>query len=288
MIEINIDNKEYPQNLKKIKNPPCVLYAQGNIELLYQPSIAIIGSRLCTTYGERMAKKFSKELSEYGINTISGMAKGIDTIVHKETLRVQGKTIAVLPCGFKYIFPKENTKLYNEILEGNGLIITEYPDNVKADSKKFLERNRIVSGLALGTLVVEGGRRSGTSVTAKLTKQQEKNVFCIPSSLENSKGVTPNNLIKNGAVLVTDVNDIIEKYKYLNLKRKKLTPQNYNLIKEEYRDIFNILPKDGIIHIDEIAQKLDLSIQEINYKLTMLELEEKIEALPGQNYRRKR
>ena len=222
-MKITIEDKEYPESLKQIKNPPKQLYLKGNVKLLKTPGIAIVGARNCTQYGEKMAKKFAKELAEFGITIISGMALGIDSYAHISTLEANGNTIAVIPSGHSNIYPKENQKLYNQILENNGLIITEYQENEKATSNKFLERNRIVSGLALGTLVVEGGKRSGTSVTARLTREQEKLVFCIPSSLENPKGITPNNLIKEGAILVTSVNDIIENYKYLKLKKTKTT-----------------------------------------------------------------
>ena len=217
------------------------------------------------------------------------MALGIDSYAHISTLEANGNTIAVIPSGHSNIYPKENQKLYNQILENNGLIITEYQENEKATSNKFLERNRIVSGLALGTLVVEGGKRSGTSVTARLTREQEKLVFCIPSNLENPKGITPNNLIKEGAILVTSVNDIIENYKYLKLKKTKTTKKkitNTN-IKEEYMEIYKLIPTNGSIHINEIIKKSNIPIQDISYKLMMLELEEKIEALPGQNYRKR-
>ena len=290
-MKITIENKKYPQILRKIPNPPKQLYTKGNIELLNTPSIAIVGSRSCTQYGEKMAKQFAQELSTYGLTIVSGMAVGIDYFAHMGAIEKNGNTIAVLPSGLANIYPKENIELYEKILKNDGLIITEYEDNIEADSNKFLQRNRIVSGLALGTLVIEGGKRSGTSVTARLTKEQEKNVFCIPSSLENPKGITPNNLIKEGAILVTGVEDILEKYKELNLKKQSAKIKrnnNYsNDIKEEYKVIYNLIPGEGKIHINDIIKKARIGIQDVSYKLMMLELEEKIEALPGQNYKRK-
>ena len=179
-MKINIQSLEYPEKLRKIEKPPNQLYLKGNIELLKKPAIAIIGSRKCTKYGEKIAKEFSKGLSLYGLTIISGMAEGIDSFAHIGSMENCGNTIAVLPCGFNNIYPKKNINLYNQILDNNGLVITEYEKDEKADSNKFLERNRIVSGLANGTLVIEGGYRSGTSVTANITKKQGKNVFCIP------------------------------------------------------------------------------------------------------------
>lgn len=289
MIKIRIEDNKYPEQLKKINNPPKQLYLKGNIKLLNTPGIAIIGSRECTKYGEKMAKKFAKELSLYGLTIISGMARGIDSFTHIGCMEGTGNTIAVLPSGLNNIYPKENKKLFDEIIENNGLIITEYEENEEADSKKFLERNRIVSGLAIGTLVVEGGYRSGTSVTARLTKKQEKNIFCIPSNLENKKGITPNKLIKEGAFLVTEVEDITSKYPELKLKKKstKKLKKESNSVNKEYEEIYNCLDNETVIHINEISKKLNLSINEVSYKLMMLELEDKIVSLPGNNYRKK-
>lgn len=285
-MKISKKDKLYPSILKHIKNPPQYLYCNGNINLLESPGIAIIGSRVCTNYGKRIAIEFSKGLSEYGITIVSGMAKGIDSFAHNGAIEAGGNTIAVIPCGFNNIYPKENKDLYEKILENNGLIITEYEENEEADSKKFLERNRIVSGLTIGTLIIEGGYRSGTSITANLAKKQGKNVFCIPSNLESSKGITPNKLIKEGAFLVTEVEDIINKYPEMKFTRKKLKKVNEN-VKEEYKDIYNCLDYEKTIHINEITKIVKLNISEVSYKLMMLELEDKIISLPGNNYKKK-
>lgn len=285
-MKISKNDKLYPSILKHIKNPPKYLYCNGNINLLESPGIAIIGSRVCTNYGKRIAIEFSKGLSEYGITIVSGMAKGIDSFAHNGALEAGGNTIAVIPCGFNNIYPKENKDLYEKILENNGLIITEYEENEEADSKKFLERNRIVSGLTIGTLVIEGGYRSGTSITANLAKKQGKNVFCIPSNLESPKGITPNKLIKEGAFLVTEVEDIINKYPEMKFTKKKLKKVDEN-VKEEYKDIYNCLNYEKTIHINEITKIVKLNISEVSYKLMMLELEDKIISLPGNNYKKK-
>ena len=156
MKEINIENKSYPNQLKNLKKPPQKLYVEGNIELLNTPGIAIIGTRKPTEYGKKIAKKFAKELSLYGLTITSGMAEGVDSLAHFASLEVEGKTIAVLPSGLKNIFPKSNKDLYNSIIENDGLVISEYEENEEANYKNFLERNRIVAGLGIGTLVIEG------------------------------------------------------------------------------------------------------------------------------------
>lgn len=286
-IIIEYFNEVYPEQLRKIKNPPSRLYAIGNVELLKEFGIAVVGSRKNTQYGERMCKTFVKDLVNYNINIISGLAEGIDSIAHITCLKNSGKTIAVLPSGIGNIYPAKHKELANEIIMNGGLILSEYDENIKADSEKFLERNRIVAGLAKGTLVIEGGIRSGTSVTARYTMEDENPVFCIPSSIENSKGITPNNLIKKGGHLVTEIEDILTCFpdtKFVSRIKKKV--DICIEVPENLRDIYKVLdctPKDS----DEIARVLKKPISEVNYKLMLLQLEDKIVELPGKRYVRK-
>ena len=286
-IIIEYFNEVYPGQLRKIKNPPSRLYAIGNVELLKEFGIAVVGSRKNTQYGERMCKTFVKDLVNYNINIISGLAEGIDSIAHITCLKNSGKTIAVLPSGIGNIYPAKHKELANEIIMNGGLILSEYEENIKADSEKFLERNRIVAGLAKGTLVIEGGIRSGTSVTARYTMEDENPVFCIPSSIENSKGITPNNLIKKGGHLVTEIEDILTCFpdtKFVSRIKKKV--DICIEVPENLRDIYKVLdctPKDS----DEIARVLKKPISEVNYKLMLLQLEDKIVELPGKRYVRK-
>ena len=180
MKKISINNKDYPKKLKEILNPPEKLYVEGNLKDLDSPCLAVVGSRNCTEYGEKWCKYFVRELVKYGITIVSGMALGIDSIAHKTALKYGGKTIAVLPCGFNNIFPEENINLYKRIIENDGTAITEYDLNSKAGYQKFLQKNRIVSGLSMGVLVVEAAYRSGTTVTARHALIQKRDVFCIP------------------------------------------------------------------------------------------------------------
>lgn len=286
-IIIEYFNEVYPEQLRKIKNPPSRLYAIGNVELLKEFGIAVVGSRKNTQYGERMCKTFVKDLVNYNINIISGLAEGIDSIAHITCLKNSGKTIAVLPSGIGNIYPAKHRELANEILMNGGLILSEYEENIKADSEKFLERNRIVAGLAKGTLVIEGGIRSGTSVTARYTMEDENPVFCIPSSIENSKGITPNNLIKKGGHLVTEIEDILACFPDIKfVSRIKRKVDICIEVPEKLRDIYKVIdctPKDS----DEIARVLKKPISEVNYKLMLLQLEDKIVELPGKRYVRK-
>lgn len=180
---IDIDNDLYPDSLKNIENSPKKIFFKGNINLLNSLCFSVIGSRDLSDYGKKIEKRFVKVLSQYGITIVSGMALGADGVAHKETLDNNGKTIAVLGSGFNHIFPKENIDLYNKIIDNDGLVITEYEDNIEPLSKNFPERNRIVSGLSKGVLVIEAKYRSGTSITVNYAKMQGKKVFALPRKI---------------------------------------------------------------------------------------------------------
>lgn len=271
---IDYNSNFYPSSLKKIKNPPKKLYAIGNVNLLNTTCFSIVGSRVCSKYGMEMAKFFSKELSFQNLTIVSGMALGIDAISHHSTLNVEGYTIAVLGCGFNKIFPEENIGLYNKIIENNGLVISEYCPDEEACSKNFLARNRIVSGLSIGLLVVEAAFRSGTSVTAKLAKEQGKKVFCIPHNIGDKYGVGINRLIKNGAIVITSPEEIINSFDFLNYKaceeKNVFSPTKKNIPKQ-YEEIYNILigPPQNL---SQICEKINKPIQFINNAIFMLEL----------------
>lgn len=212
---------------------------QGNLELLKNPIISIVGSRSCSENGKNLARKFAYELSQCGITIASGLAKGIDTVAHLYSYKEKGKTIAVLPNGFNHIFPKENVGLYEKVLDNGGLVISEYSPDIKAKSQYFLERNRIVSGLSLGVLIVEAAHRSGTSVTAKFAKIQGKKVFALPHEIWDLHGVGTNRLIKYGATLVTCVEDILDElYSSKNLN----SSTSDSSLDFEYNDLYSALP----------------------------------------------
>ncbi len=213
------------------------------------------------------------------------MAVGIDTIAHKTTLKEQGKTIAVLANGLKHIFPEENKELYQQIIENGGLIITEYPPEEKAKSKNFLERNRIVSGLALGILVVEAAHRSGTSVTAKLAKQQGKKVFAIPHEIDDLHGVGTNRLIKEGAKIVTSAKDILKEFPEIPYKNQPPKSQikvekRKECKNKQYNEIYQLITKEPI-SINEIYKKTNKTITQINNILFMLEIDGYIQKTLG-------
>lgn len=272
---IEYNSEKYPTFLKNIKDPPQQLYAEGNLELLNTTSISIIGSRACSVSGINAAKQFAKDLASNGITIVSGMAVGIDTAAHTGCLEVGGNTIAVLGSGLNRIFPKENVKLYHEIIENNGLVISEYPPETPKNSRQFLERNRIVSGLSVGVLVIEAAHRSGTSVTAALAKKQGKEIFCIPHELNDKHGVGTNRLIKNGAHLVTCADDILNKLNNLeniNLQEEEPFEQLEFCEPEQYLDVYNALIGPPA-NVDELCERINKTAQYVNTALFTLELQ---------------
>lgn len=206
---IKIEDEIYPEKLKNIYKPPKTIYLLGNEKILNQKSIAIIGCRKCTRYGAENAYRFGYDLVKKNFCIISGFARGIDTYSHKGAVAAKGKTIAVLGCGLDIIYPPENIELYKEILKTDGAIITEYPLGSKPEKYHFPERNRIISGLSDGVLVVEARKKSGTMITVDFALEQGREVYAIPGSIVEENSYGTNELIKEGAIPVTDITDII-------------------------------------------------------------------------------
>ncbi len=206
--EITIDSKEYPEKLKNIYDPPRKIYLIGNKSLLYQKGIAIVGARDATQYGKKIAYNLAKELSEQNIVIISGLALGIDSYAHTGT--VQGRTIAVLGSGIDNIYPKENLELAREIIKNKGCIISEYPLGTKPERLHFPQRNRIISGLSNGVVVIEASKKSGALITAEFALEQGKEVFAVPGDINKKQSEGTNQLIKDGAILLTSATDILE------------------------------------------------------------------------------
>lgn len=282
ILKITQDDKYFPEKLKNIPNPPKQLFLEGNKDLLKEPSIAIIGSRKSTKNGQKLAQKFTQELSAQNLVIVSGMAKGIDGIAHKSTLDVKGKTIAVLGGGFNHIYPEENTPLYHEILKNGGLIVSEYPPETKPAYQQFLQRNRIVSGLSIGVLIIEAAHRSGTSVTAKLAYEQGRKVFVLPHEIENTYGVGTNQLIRKGAILVTSTQEIINEYEELSYKTSDNTAENKirKFATEDDKIVYELIER-GFNQIDEISQKSNKPVSKIASIILLLEIEGYIEKTAG-------
>lgn len=287
--KIMYEDDEYPKILKNTKNPPKQLHVLGNMDLLNEPGIAIIGSRNCTEVGRKIARNFAQKLSSVGVCINSGMALGIDTEAHLGAISETGKTVAVLGCGLNKIYPKQNKELFYKIIDKGGAVISEYEDNTEAASKLFVERNRIVSGMSIGVLVVEAAHRSGTSITARFAMEEQKPIFCIPHDISAKLGVGTNRLLQNGAKCVVTVEDILQEYESLkdlkvdnkqNNYEKKL---NIEEIPKEYRAVYQCLGNEPV-HINNICQKTNLDITEVSSTLTILELEGYVNRLPGSTF----
>lgn len=281
---------EFPNKLKIIKNAPEKLYAIGDVNLLYQDSFAIVGTRNPTEYGEKVSKNFSKEIALRDIPIVSGMAKGIDEIAHQSALECQGKTIAVLGCGLEYYFKYgENKTLFQKIIENGGLILSEYELEEVSSKEKFPKRNRIIAALSDGVLVVEAAFRSGSSITARYANEYEKKVFCIPGRIDSKKSVGTNILIKNGAILTSSIEDVLNCYpQFANRKRKTIrkNPKKefVKKMKEEWKDVYSVL-KDDTCSLEELQIKTQKDIRPLIKIISEMEIEGIIEQEIGLGYR---
>ena len=210
---ISIEDKNYPKKLRYIYDPPKVLYVLGDETILNKVSIAIIGCRECSEYGKQVSYQFAQRLAGQDIIVVSGLAKGVDTYAHQGTISIKKKTIAVLGCGLDIIYPVENQDLYRKIVENGGAIVSEYPLGTKPLRGNFPKRNRIISGLSDGVLVVEAKRRSGTLITVEHALEQGKDVYAVPGSIFSYYSEGTNELIKQGAIPVTCIEDFYTLWK---------------------------------------------------------------------------
>ncbi len=264
---IEISQRDLPEKLKKIKNPPNKIYAVGNIELLNKKSFGIVGTRKITNYGTKNCEHFAREIALRDIPIVSGMAVGTDTVAHRTALLNYSETIAVLGSGFRHIFPKENITLFEQIVEKSGLIITEYEENILPRKENFPERNRIITALSEGILVIEAGYRSGTSITVKHANQQGKRVFAIPGRIDSKVGIGVNELIKKGAILTTKIEDILIYYPEFNVKKIEKNKVNPN-----YEKIINML-EEGEKSVQELIYYSNMKMTEILEILIKMEIE---------------
>ena len=279
--EINIKENNYPEILKEIHDPPETLYVRGNFHDDDKIAIGVVGTRDYTSYGKRVVENIAGNLAKAGITIISGLAKGIDTFAHKAALEHEGRTIAVLGSAVdsKSLYPACNRGLANRITE-NGAVISEYPSGTKSERWFFAKRNRIISGLSLGVLIVEAPEKSGALITATQAVEQNREVFAIPGPIYSENSIGTNRLIKMGAKLVTCANDILEE---LNLpliqdKRKDFKPEN----KQE--EILLTILNNEPIHVDEITKQSNLETGLVGSTLMMLELKGAIKHHGGSHY----
>lgn len=278
-------DKAYPEQLKSIYDPPAFLFYKGDIQLLDQPTMAVVGTRKPTSYGRMMAERFTKELVGKGFAIVSGFARGVDSVAHKTTLKNGGNTFAVLGNGLDIIYPPENRELFEEMCH-HGVIVTEYPMGTQPDAGNFPKRNRIISGLSIGVLIVEAGQKSGALLTALYAADQNREVFAIPGSLVSEKSVGVNGLIKKGAKLVQSIDDILDEFgdrfnseALPSAKTGTPIPALSGSLKTIYDHLSN-----QPIHIDQLALETNLSPSETLSSLLTLELMGLIRQMAGKMF----
>ena len=285
-------DKDYPALLREIPDPPPFLYVCGNLDGSIN-NLAMVGSRNATAYGISTTKRLSASLASFGITIVSGMAMGIDTAAHEGALQGKGRTIAVLGSGLERIYPTENRRLFHNISQ-NGAVISEFSLMTEPEAYNFPIRNRIISGLSLGTVVVEATRKSGSLITARLAAEQNREVFAVPGSIRSFKSMGTHTLIKQGAKLVENAQDILEELSHampMTDPRESATPGPSATIEKDPRDILS--PDERAvfdtlgpypIHIDEVVRETNMAPGKVLSVLLQLELKQFVQQSPGKHF----
>lgn len=297
-----LDDGSYPQLLREIDDPPPVLYVKGDWQACFdQPAVGVIGSRMCSTYGENASEMLARDLASRGITIVSGLARGIDTAAHRGAIRGQGRTIAVMGTGIDSVYPKENNGMVREILASGGCLVSQFPLGTPPIKENFPYRNRIISGLSLGVLIVEASERSGSLITARLAAEQNREVMAVPGNITSGNSFGTNYLIKSGAKLVQQWQDVvaelpseisaailppkIDKEIAENAKRQpELIPADMS---ENERKVWGLLTPDESTHIDILLETSGLSFGDLNAVLVALDIRDLIRVLPGKHYARR-
>lgn len=287
------DEPEYPRRLREIYDPPTLLYVRGNVELLSRHLISIVGARRPTPYGNQMAERLGRDLADRGLVITSGLARGIDSCAHKGALSSPtGTTVGVLGCGIDVVYPKENKKIFAEI-EKRGAIISEFPMGAFPAPQNFPIRNRIIAGMSLGVVVVEGAQYSGSLITARLAMEFGREVFGVPGNATQPSSFGPNQLIKQGAKLVTGWEDVVEELP--TPVRAELLPverasaeERAELVQQDLapkeRPLYDLLSLDESRHVDELVELSGLTSSEVLAALFDLELKGVVRQLPGKQF----
>ncbi|WP_334267408.1 DNA-processing protein DprA [Edaphobacter sp. HDX4] len=294
----------YPERLREIYDPPAVLWIRGDASLLSRPGIAVVGTRHPSPYGAGMAEMLSRDLAARSLTILSGMARGVDTAAHKGALEARGKTVAVWGTGIDVIYPKENKRLAEQIIESGGAIVSEYPLGTFPAPQNFPVRNRILSGLSIGVLVIEAAEHSGTRITARLAMEQNRDVYAVPGNVTNKNAWGPNTLIKQGAKLTATWEDVwedlpsevrlqLEEEMGASGKSESKEAGSASLfsdtrLSDHERMILERLRQDETTQLDELIEQMEgqLGSAEIFTGLFELELAGRVRQLPGKNYLR--
>jgi DNA processing protein len=281
----------YPDLLKKIHDPPAVLYVKGDPEVLNCSGLGVVGSRASTVYGKSVAEQMAMKLASQGFTIISGLALGIDTAAHAGALAAEGKTVAVLGCGLDIVYPPSNRNLYEQIV-ATGAVVSEYPLGTKPESFRFPARNRIISGMSLGIVVVEAAKRSGSLITADHALEHGREVFAVPGRIDSVKSAGTHTLLQQGAKLVQSINDIVEEFSMTGMQSQRIETDR----KEDAQVPLEKLSREeaemyGFIEtyprtFDDIVKESGFSAQQTNELLLLLELKGMVQVLPGKSYQK--
>ena len=299
-VMIPITDERYPEKLRSIFDPPLILFARGRIQLLESICIGVVGTRRATPYGLAASERLSSDLAAGGITIVSGLARGIDTAAHRAVLSQKGNTIAVLGCGVDLVYPSENKKLAAEIM-AQGLVLSEFPMGAPPYPQNFPVRNRIISGLSSGVIVVEGAQYSGSSITARLAMDQGREVFAVPGNITSKMSWGPNLLIKQGAKLVQDWNDVVQELpveerrqlaqrnqRELNLTGEGETPAPEKSDDPQAplkKELLSLITIDIPLHLDALLETLEYhSSSEVIAALFDLEMLGLVRQLPGRTF----
>jgi DNA processing protein len=289
---LNWTEPEYPQTLLQIYDPPVLLYVRGDPQILNLPSLSIVGTRRPTLYGTQMAQRLGRELAARGLVVISGMARGIDAIGHQGAMDAHGRAVGVLGTGIDVCYPKENKKLYEKVLE-RGVILSEFPLRTHPAPENFPVRNRIVAGMPLGVVVVEGAQYSGSLITARLAMEFGREVFGVPGNVTQPVSFAPNQLIKQGAKLVTNAEDVIEELptpvRAALVQAEKPEAEQRNLLaaaalQGAEKKLYELLNAEAPVHIDDIVERSSLNSSQVLATLFDLEMKGIIRQLPGKQF----
>jgi len=291
--KITIEDAEYPKNLKNIHVPPAQLYVNGDLLPQDVHAVALVGSRRASVYGIEACETLAFELAMRGVTVVSGMARGIDSAAHRGALKAKGRTIAVMGSGHGYIYPPENKDLYARIAE-SGAVVTEYADDTPPLREYFPQRNRIISGLSLGVVIVEAARKSGALITANFALEQGREVFAVPGKISSTTSAGTHDLIKDGARLVQGAEDILDELRLVELERpagidardaqQQATGASlYRALSEIEKKVYEAL-SDEPRYVDDIAKETCVDAKRLSHILLNLELKKVIRQLPGKQY----
>lgn len=296
-----LDDGSYPESLRETDDPPPVLYVKGDWQACFDgPCVGVIGSRQCSTYGENAAEMLARDLAARGITIVSGLARGIDAAAHKGAICGPGRTVAVMGTGLDAVYPRENTSLTREILDSGGCLVTQFPLGTPPLKDNFPYRNRIISGLSYGVLIVEASERSGSLITARLATEQNREVMAVPGNITSGNSFGTNYLIKSGAKLVQQWQDVVAELPsevsaaILPPKVDEDRPDHPDSagrapsgLEGNERKVWSLLKPDSATHIDILLETSGLSFGDLNAALVSLDIRDLIRVLPGKHYARR-